>query len=724
MPDRRETAAPADPRGTTRRGFLRTVGAATLALSWTGVRAGPGEGRFSAMLSIAGDGAVHFTVPCAEMGQGIAQALAAAVMDELDADWSQLAVHYSGADTAFNNPLKGYQAVGGSQSVRGYYRPLRELGAMARQLLVQTAGERWAVPVGELTTENGRVMHARTGRKLSYGDLSADAAKQPLPQSVELKSPEDFRYLGHRVAGHEVGAIVEGRCEYGIDVRIPGMLYAALRQTSRPGAALQCTNADAIRALPGVRDVVTLPPAQYDVAHRSAVVVVADTFWQAKIALDAAEIDSVAPSADENSSAEPAQASRSKPVTVTADADASELGEGAAIDVEYRVPYVAHAAMEPLNCTAWTRDGGCELWAPTQGPHHLVRALSAALEIPPEKITIHRMRLGGGFGRRWNSDFGVQSARISATVGKPVQLIWTREEDVRHDFFRPTAAMRFKAAVSPEAGWTALDVNVTTASILDSERPGMLAGRPDPMVGREWVESVYRLPPKRVRWTRETTPVRLGLWRSVGHSFGGFFCESAVDECAHAAGQDPYRFRRALLEDSPRALAVLDKAAEMIGWDSPVNDGVGKGIAVIQCYESFVAHAAEVRVVGDELQVDRLVCAADCGQILSRSGLTAQFEGGTLFGLSAALFEEVPMNDGGAQVSNFHDYRVLRISDAPEIEVHLRVSHEDPGGGGEPPVPTVAPALTNAIFAASGRRVRSLPLARAFTIKSPARRSA
>ncbi len=699
-----------------RRRFIQAVGGGVLALTWT-AHASP---RFSAMLAVLRDGSVQFTLPCAEMGQGIGEALAAAIVEELDVPWSAVEILYSGADTAFNNPRKGYQSTGQSMSVRGYFLSLRQLGAAARALMIEEAADRLQVAREELETKDGRVLHVSTGRELDYGALTSAAAARRLPVDPPLRSPDQFQKLGHSLPSKSAAEIVTGKTTFASDIKLAGQWVATVQQARTRDGSLSCTNLDELRTLPGVKAAFVLPAVTLDIRHPAALVVAAESFWQARRAMASAIVveDPAVSGSTGRWRATRLDLLGQAGMTVQQTTDHDDTMEPNVV-ADYEVPYLAHATMEPMTCSASVNGDKCELWAPTQGPFHLRKAVGQALSIASDNVVVHRMRLGGGFGRRWYTDFGVQAARIAAHLKRPIQLVWSREEDFQHDFYRPAVAMRFAAKVSPSGEWQGFEAKLVVESILESAVPGRLGGRPDPTVLGTFADVAYDLPPHRLGWIPEHSPMPLGLWRSVGHSFGGFFLESAVDECAHAAGVNPYQFRRARLNNSPRTQHVLDLAAAAIDWDAKRPSGRGCGIASMRCYDSHVAHAVEVEVKDNRLRIVRVVCVADCGQPLSLNGLRAQLEGGTLFGLSAALFEQVSYRDGRVVASNFHNYRLLRISEAPPVDVSIVASHEQPGGGGEVPVPTIAPALTNAIFSAVGRRVRRLPLSETFTIEPP-----
>ncbi len=716
----------------TRRRVLRVAGEVAAGL-WLGVElpgeavaqappAGPApprttfnEPQLAAWLEILPDNTVRVALPDAELGQGAYSTLPLILADELGADWDRVLVRQTGADDRLANPMKGFQATGRSMSVRGYYPVLRRLGATARELLCGAAAVRWSVPAAECRAEGSRVRHARSGREATFAELLEAAAALPMPLEVQLRSPAGLRMIGRDVPRKDIPAKVTGTAEFSSDVRLPGMLVAAIAHAPVFGSALESLDEAAALAGPGVRAVVRLP---------AAVAVVAGDFWQATRALGrlravfAASPNDAVDSAALRLQREAGLAEPGVPVSDRGDAAGAIAAAGRQLEFTYDVPYLAHATMEPMCCVAWARDGGCELWAPTQGPGRLRNEVARQLAIDPAKVRITRGFIGGGFGRRWQPDFGVEAALISRHVDAPVKLIWSREEDIQHDFYRPAMLMRVRAGLAAEGRGAArlagLDITLSGALLSNWGKPPVAAPKPDPQLTGGLMTIPYALPDYRIRWAPRETHVPIGVWRSVAYSHNVFAVESALDEIAGAAGEDPLRFRLDLLRDAPRYRRVLTALAKQAKWRAvPAGTGFGRGLALAEYGTSIIGVVADVRMTPEgRMRVLRLVATVDCGAAIQPDIVRSQVEGALVFGLTAALYGEIRIKDGRAAQSNFFDYRMVTLADAPAIDVQLLPGGDLPGGIGEVGTPPVAPAVANALFAATGRRIRDLPFAR------------
>jgi len=711
----------------------------------------PGEPALGAWVRIGADDRVVVLVARQEMGQGVTTTLPMIVAEELDADPAQVRfaeapVHavYANAtlleDGAVLRPddagwiaefvrytqykageLLGLQGTGGSTSTRDAWRLLRHAGAAARAMLVEAAARRFGVAASECTVQSGRVRHAPTGREARFGELAAEAAALPVPRSAVPKAPSEYRLLGQPQRRLDLPSKVDGSAIFGSDVRLPGQVYAALVQAPTLGATVASVDDRTARSRRGVRDVVVLPATATSAA---AVAVVAERTWQALAAIADLRIDwTPGPDGTHDTEAQRARyeaLARNGEARVFDSAGTPDLGLAAPpvlLDALYHVPYLAHAAMEPLNATAVVRDGGCEIWVGNQSPT-LVRWFAAkTADVPVDRVTVHTPYLGGGFGRRVEMDVVVQAVTLAKRrPGVPVQLMWSREEDMRHDMYRPMATARCRAALD-----SAGNVTAWVSRVVSQSCTAALVGRllpvaaSDAMKDRTALEGLfdlpYDLPHRRAEHVLTRDPVPVGYWRSVGYSHNAFFAESFVDECAHAAKRDPFEFRRILLRNAPRHRKVMETAAAHAGWGTPLPPGQGRGIALAESYRTIVAQVAEVEVRDGSVNVRRIVCAVDCGFALDPDIVRAQIEGGIVYGLTAALFGEITVKAGAVIQGNYGDYPALRLDAAPAIEVHIVNSGlEFISGIGEPGTPPVAPAVCNAIFAATGHRVRALPI--------------
>lgn len=678
----------------------------------------PGASPFApnGWVHIGTDGIVTITVDKSEMGQGVNTSLPMLVAEELEADLASVRVGPTPVNPAGWSRRMG---TGGSSSVRSSYDTLRKAGAAAREMLVAAAAQQWGVDPSSCRAENGAVIHTPTRRKLSFGQLAERAATLPVPEDPRLKDPKDFRLLGKRVPRFDTPEKVNGKARFGIDVRLPGMLYASIERSAVFGGTVKKVDSSRAKAMPGVRRVVNVewsPDEEKTSRTQHGVAVVADHYWQALTARRALAIEWDEGANASLSSAEIstrlAELAEKPGVQARKEGDATAAMNSAVKKIEavYEVPYLAHATMEPMNCTAHVRPDGCDVWAPTQGQSSAQRAAAEITGLPIEKVRVHTTYLGGGFGRRSETDFVAEAVRLSKEVGAPVQVIWTREDDVRHDFYRPTTYNRFGAAFDASGKPVAWTHRIVGPSISVSK------GRtPSDGIDGSLVEGAanvpYGIPNILVEQTIADLPIPLGYWRSVGSSHNAFVTECFFDEVARAAGKDPYELRRALLGDQPRHLHVLDLAAERAGWGKKLPEGRVRGIAVAEAFGSYVAEVAEISIEpGGKPRVHRVVCAVDCGPMVNPDTIEAQMQGGIVYGLSAALYGDITIDRGRVAQGNFNDYPVVRMNEMPVVEVHIVQSTEKQGGIGEPGVPPIAPALCNAIFTATGTPVRRLPI--------------
>jgi isoquinoline 1-oxidoreductase beta subunit len=667
----------------------------------------------NAYLRIAPDDTVTVLLSHAEMGQGIWTTLPMLIAEELDADWSRIRVEHGPVDKAYDSPVFGMQGTGGSTSTWSEFDRYRQAGAAARAMLLQAASKRLGVPVAELKTEAGSVIAG--SERLRYGALADDAGKLAAPDmaSLPLKGSGDWKIIGKPTKRLDSPEKITGRAVFGMDVQFDGLKTAVVARAPVFGGSVKSLDDAAAKAVPGVRQVVQVP---------SGVAVIADHYWAAKLGRDALKIEwDLGPRAGLDSAALRSEfatrAGTPGAVAATAgDADAALAKAARKIDVEYAVPYLAHAAMEPLNCTVKIVDGACEIWCGTQFPT-LDRANAAKiLGLAPEQVQIHTPFLGGGFGRRATpgSDVVIEAVQVAKAAGVPVKTVWTREDDTRGGFYR--SAVVQKASVGLDQGGTPVawkQVIVGQSIMTGTMMEAMMVKNGVDATSVEGVADspyVVGTPAHRVDLHSPDTGIPVLWWRSVGHSYNGFVMESLVDELAHAAGQDPLAYRRTLLKEHPRHLAALNLAADKFGWGKPAAAGRGHGIAVHESFGSFVAQAAEVSVEDGVIRVHRVVCAIDCGPAVNPGAIAAQMESGIAFGLGAALHGEITFAGGQVVQSNFHDYGVLRIHEMPVVEVHIVPSTGKMGGVGEPGTPPIAPAVANALFALTGQRLRELPL--------------
>jgi isoquinoline 1-oxidoreductase beta subunit len=665
----------------------------------------------NAFVRIDRDDRVTLIMPQVEMGQGTYTSMPMLIAEELEVSLAQVTLEAAPPDDRlYTNPLIGFQVTGGSTSVRATWKPLRRAGAVARTMLIAAAARKWKVDPLSCRAEKGEVIHGLTHRKLRYGLLADAAAALPVPDNVALKDSKEFKLIGTPVKRLDTPDKVNGKALFGIDAKLPGMKIATVAACPVFGGKLASVVDGKAMAINGVRQVVRLD---------DAVAVIADHMWAAIQGLAALDIEwdkgAHANVASADIVRQMETASRNPGIVGRRNGDVAKAMAGAARRVEavYQVPFLAHAAMEPMNCAVHVQREVCEVWVGSQVVSRAQAAAAAVTGLPLERVQVHNHLLGGGFGRRLEVDYVTQAVRIAKQVDGPVKVVWTREEDIQHDIYRPYYYDRLSAGLDEQGMPVAWMHRVTGSSIEARWLPSALKdGLDTDAVEGAAEELQYAIPNILVDYVRHEPPgVLTGWWRGVGPTHNIFMVESFIDELATEAGKDPVEYRRALLGKSPRAKAVLDLAAEKAGWGQTVRQGHGRGVSVQYAFGSYLSQVAEVAVSKDgEVRVSRVVCAVDCGIIVNPDTVKAQIEGGIVFGLSAALFDEVTLKGGRVEQSNFNDYRVLRLNEMPAIEVYLVRSTEAPGGIGEPGTVGVAPALTNAIFAATGKRIRTLPI--------------
>ncbi|WP_395665287.1 molybdopterin cofactor-binding domain-containing protein [Methylocella sp.] len=673
------------------------------------------EGAFefapNAFLRIDREGRVSILMPQIEMGQGTHTSLPMLLAEELEVPLERVTVLEAPPDDKlYANPLIGFQVTGGSTSVRAFWTPLRTAGAAARVMLTEAAAARWGVDPSSVRASAGEAIHAETGRRLPYGDLVEAAARRPVPEKPPLKDPKDFTLIGKPAARLDTPQKVNGAAKFGIDVRLPGMAYAAVSACPVFGGTLKSVDESKAKAVKGVRQIVRMD---------DAVAVVADHYGAARKGLEALVVEwDAGPNAHFGQKdlvaqmSEAAAKGEAVPGEKVGDVDVAMKSAARKIEAVYELPFLAHAAMEPINVTIDARPDACEIFVGTQVISRAQEAAAKALGLPPEKVKVHNHLIGGAFGRRLDVDSIVQAANLAKQVKGPLKIVWSREEDVQHDVYRPYYYDRLAAGLDKDGRAVAFSHRVVGSSIVARWAPPLFKNGLD-FDAVEGAAGPYAFDNLLVDYVRHEPPAGMttGWWRGVGSTHNAFMVEGFVDELAAAAGADPVDYRRALLGKSPRALAVLNLAAEKSGWGSPLPKGEGRGVSVIFAFGSYLAQVAEVAVAPDgSVRVKRVVSAFDCGRKVNPDTLRAQVEGGLLFGVAAALYGEITLADGRVEQSNFNDYPVLRINEAPLMETYLVESEEAPGGAGEPGTAGIAPAVVNAVFAATGKRLRKLPI--------------
>jgi isoquinoline 1-oxidoreductase subunit beta len=673
----------------------------------------------NAFIRIGSDGQVVLTMPYVEMGQGTYTSIPMLIAEELDVSLKQVKLeHAPPNEKLYVNPLLGVQATGNSNAIRGAWKSLRTAGATARIMLVEAAAKRWHVDAKTCRAQDGEVIHQPTGRKLKYGELAADAAKMPAPANVALKSPNEFKLIGTSAKRLDLSGKVNGTAQYGIDARPPGVKIATLAQSPVSGGRVKSVDDTAAKAVKGVRQIVRLD---------DAVAVVADHMGAAKKGLEALKVEwddgpnGTLATADIAKELEQATLGSGALAQKIGDADKAMAGAATKVEAIYQLPFLAHATMEPMNCTVHLRKDECEIWLGTQAIARVQAFAAKAAGLAVDKVIVHNHLIGGGFGRRLEADGAVRAVEIATQVDGPVKVVWTREEDIQHDVYRPYWLDRISAGLDQQGRPVAWKNHYAGSSVIARWLPPGFKNGLDGDSTEGAINLVYDFPNLHVEYARvEPKGVTTGFWRSVGPSHNVFVVESFVDELAAAAKQDPVAYRRALLGKSPRAKAVLDLAAEKSGWGQPLPKGVGRGVSLQFVFGSYLAQVAEVEVSKDgNVRVRRVVCAMDCGTVVNPDTVQAQLMSGVTFGATAALYGEITLKNGRVEQTNFDTYQMIRMNEAPEIEVHVVKSAEPPGGMGETGTSGVVPAIANAIYAATGKRLRKMPVD-ANALKQPA----
>jgi isoquinoline 1-oxidoreductase beta subunit len=664
----------------------------------------------NAFIRIGTDGEIVLTMPYVEMGQGTYTSIPMLIAEELEVSLKQVRLeHAPPNEKLYANPLLGVQATGNSNAIRGAWKPLREAGATARVMLISAAAKRWGVDAGSCHAEAGEVVHAPSGRRVKYGELAADAARMPIPKDVALKRPEEFKLIGTPAKRLDASGKVNGTAIYGMDARPPGVKVATLAQSPVFGGRLKSVDEAAARAVKGVRQIVRLD---------DAVAVVADHMGAAKKGLEALKIEwdegTHAGLSTQDVARELEQATLKAGAIAQniGDADKAMANAATRVEASYQLPFLAHATMEPMNCTVHFRGGECEIWVGTQAIARVQAMAAKAAGLPVEKVMVHNHLIGGGFGRRLEADGAVRAVEIAKQVDGPVKVVWTREEDIQHDMYRPYWVDRIAGGLDKDGEPIAWNNRFAGSSVIARWLPPAFKDGLDPDTTEGAIDLVYALPNFHVEYVRVEPPgIQTAFWRSVGPSHNVFVTESFIDELAAAAGQDAVAYRRALLDHNPRAKAVLDLVAEKAGWSSPLPKGRGRGIALQNVFGSYLAQVAEVEVAKDgSVRVHRVVCAMDCGTVINPDTVQAQIQSGVIFGVTAALYGEITLKNGRVEQANFDTYQMLRINEAPAIEVHVVKSAEPPGGMGEAGTSGIVPAIANAVFAATGKRLRKMPI--------------
>jgi len=687
-------SAPA-PTRLSRRNFLRAGAAAAsgLFLGFSMPKAAAESTKLNGFIHVGSDDTIVLYIHKAEMGQGTVTSLSQLLAEELECDWTKIRTEFPGVSREFG----GMQGVFGSQSIRTSYDSLRHAGAAAREMLVRAAAGQWNVQPASCRAENNTVINTATGERLTYGALAEAASHLTAPALLAFKDPARYKFIGKPLKRLDTPSKVDGSSTFGIDVRLPGMLYANVARCPVFGGKVKSFDAARAQAVPGVKQAVRIS---------TGVAVVAENTWAAmqgrrvlQIEWDEGPVAAVSTPGITQSFID--KMSVAGAVTrKEGDAEAA-LAQAASNKIEsvYQVPFLAHAPMEPLNCTADVRDGRCSVWASTQGQSAAQQAAMRVTGLGPEAIEIHTCYMGGGFGRRAAADYIAEAVEVSKAVAAPVKLTWSREDDMQQDFYRPASYARFTGALDAD-GWPHVFASRVACPQFGGNRTAV-----------EGINDIlYSIPHILVDCHNVNPGIPVSYWRSVGYSQNTFFAESFLDELAHAGGKDPLEVRRRLLSKSPRALAVVELAAEKAGWGRPVPTGHGKGIALSNNIGSFTAQVAEVSVAGSKLKVHRVVCAVDCGNVVNPRIVEQQIQSGIVFGLTAALKGGITIARGRVEQGNFHQYDMLRIDEMPQVEVHIVASTAASGGIGEASTPGIAPAVTNAIFAATGRRIRTLPI--------------
>jgi isoquinoline 1-oxidoreductase beta subunit len=711
----------------TRRDFIKSGTALVIGFSLPEIAFAQNPERpqinpLNAWIRIAKDNRVTLILAKSEMGQGVWTSLPMILAEELDVPWSSVKV-----EQALTDPEVYKHGTGGSGSIADSYLPLRQAGAAAREMLISAAAQMWDAPRESCHVRQGVVYHGARVRHFTYGELVETAAKLPIPdlKTVPLKNSNTFDIIGKPLPRLDIPGKVNGSAIFGLDVRVPGMLRAVIARCPYYGGKAKSFDATKAKAVPGVVEVVEVPAIKG--AHsKGGIAVVAQNTWAAIQGRKALQVEWEGGPADDTSEAlsqrlSSADQTPGKVIRNQGDVDAALTSAAKKIEAVYELPFLAHATMEPMNCTADVRADRAEIWAPTQSPDWIMAVVTQVLGLPRKSVVVHTTLMGGGFGRRYQTDFGVEAAQVSKAVGKPVQVVWTREDDMAHDFYRPASCHHLSAAFDSAGQPAAWRHHICSTSIR-----AFWGGKPEQQEVSGAAEVPYSVPNIRVEYAPVATSVPRAWWRSVENSFNGFAVESFIDEVAAEMQKDPLQLRLELLNgdrkianvlwpdnaplETARLRAVLQEAATRSGWGKPLPKGRARGIACFYSFDTYVAHVAEVSVENKDVRVHRVTCAVDCGRVINPDGVKAQLESAVIYGLSAALYGEITVKNGAVEQSNFHNYPMVRIGEAAQTEVYLMPSTADPKGVGEPGVPPIAPAVTNAVFALTGTRVRRLPI--------------
>ena len=696
----------------TRRDILKSGAAGALLFGFhlPLVQATPAVLAPNAFIRIASDGGITLVMPQVEMGQGVYTSVAMILAEELDADFSRVSLEHAPPNyKLYGNPVFGLQATGNSNSIRAWWKPLREAGATTRAMLIRAAAQQWKVDAKSCRAARSEVIHETSGRKLSYGQLASRAATLRPPAAVPLKDPKDFVLIGKPLKRLDTPEKVNGKAVYSIDRMLPGLKFATLAASPVFGGKVGHVDDSVAKAIPGVRQIVVLD---------DLVAVVGDHMGAAKQGLAALSItwdegpNATVDSKDVWEQLRAASKSKGAVAKTVGDADRG-LAQGERLDAAYELPFLAHATMEPMNCTVHLTQNSCEIWIGTQVMTRVQSSVAKTAGLPPEKVTVHNHLIGGGFGRRLEPDMAIKAVRVAQHVDGPLKIVWTREEDMQHDVYRPVYRDLLSASLKDGriAGWTH---RITGSSVMARWLPPAYTHNVDIDAVDSAVDIPYDIPNLRVEYVRAEPPaVPTGFWRGVGPNNNVFAIESFIDELAHQAGQDPVAFRRAMLGRTPRLLAALELAAKKADWGTPLPARTGRGVAVQVSFASFIATVCEAEVdQNGEVKLRRVVSAVDTGIAVNPDTIVAQLQGGLIFGLTAAMYGEITIARGRVQQSNFNDYRMLRINEVPDIEVHVIHSDAPPGGIGETGTTAGPPALGNALYAATGIRLRRLPIDR------------
>ena len=652
-------------------------------------------------IRIAPDGSTTLIVPSSEMGQGVNTSLSMILAEELEADWQSVKTETAPVNSKYINPESNSgQMTAGSSSVKGFWNPLRKAGAAVRLMLQKAAAQKWEIPIEECVAKSGYIYRKNSSQKLSYGELAEAAGKIDIPSDPPLKNSKDYNLVGKSIKRIDIPSKTNGSAQFGIDVKLPEMMYATIRQSPVFGGEVLSYDEDAAKSIRGVKKVILIP---------NGIAVIADNTWRAKRGM---EVLNLKFHGGKTIGLESQQVQKEL-LKALDDEGKTQIEANQVLDLEYEVPFLAHAPLEPMNCTANVTDNFCEVWVPTQSQGRCMDAAKEITELDEEQIQIHTTYLGGGFGRRGETDFVKQSLILAKALGKPIKVTWMREEDMQHDFYRPASMSRFQIGLNKDGFPISWNNQLASPSILKRFFAPMAWFNIDPLSTEGADEIPYAIEDFNFDYSEVDSGVPVGFWHSVGSSFNAFFTESAIDEAAHLAQQDQFDYRMKLLAGKPRFQKVLEKVMRESKWGRILPKGHGLGISIHKTRGSIAGAVIEVSTdVNGMLNLNKAWIAIDCGKVINPNTVRAQMEGGFTFGLSATLGEEITLKDGRVEQSNFHDYSILRLKGSPEISVEIIESGNEIGGVGEVAVPLAAPALTSAIFSSSGRRIRTLPLSK------------